>query len=1427
MNNFDKNIVKLTHNNYGEWRMSFRGVLMFYDLIGQLDPLNSRPNSPDDAMTPEEKAIRRAEIAEWDKRDRKANGIMVNSLTSSQYPLFSEKSTALQNYEDIKRHHFGESSANQDVLLKQLENLKQAAPIKEHILAFEQHLENYLNVGGQVDELKKCRLLKSSLSRDWDEYKKTIDTSETVMIPDGTWVRNPITLTYLKHKLISIEIDNASVNKPSTSFANVTRGQNRKPKGKGLFCSNCNKANHSKEKCFSPGGGREGQAPSWWKIKASPETRNPQKGGKPNGKSQGWESDVSLIVSDLGLSMGSLKKEDIILDSGCTTSTFNNLVYFDTIDFSTANQPTQTFSGSANVSGQGTARIPMGKFDIVIPSALYCPSGQVSLISEIQLDELGYKVTKPATNKRVVHDKDSNSFITVTLEDRLLKIRPEPYAFFNRTITPIDANLAHQRLGHCDTKHLHRAISQNHLKGISIIGSFHTNECESCLIGKIQALPHRLQQKPEIPGELVGVDYKGPVEKHSVIEGYNGFIIFRDYYTSYTKIYGVTKKSEALNAIRDFVNWFESETSHKVKAFRTDRGTEWLNNEVMTLLNKAKIKLQPTAGYSAASNGMAEQGIKVIMQRAKTMRVQSGLSKGFWWFCVRHSAYTYNMTPKPDGISPHEKLFGKAPNVNHLRVFGCLAVRLIPKKLRSPLDPPGEKGIFVGFPKNGDGFLIWHGHGTKISRDVKFIENVFPAIKENNETDELAQDDMVSWSVFDMLEDELSEVITPVVIPREMPPMVHSTTPTGAESQTTDTPNPPSTPTATRTISSEHSSSTNFSPSSASLIPSTPTSEGNVEIANHSETNEVSQDGQPSAAIRKLQSDLGPAFTLQPDQTRQSRAQRVAKSSNALAHSTGEMPNATDFDDSVNTTNELQEAISYSLMFSDHLEAPLTYNEAMGSTVSHKWRESIDKELSSLKENGTWSVVKRPNDQKIISSKWVFTIKPDGRYKSRLTARGDQQPNSGLGVFSATIRSETLVFLFALQVHYGLSARIVDFVTAYLNSHLKSPVFMHFPQGWGGMTDKANCLRLEKCIYGLRESGKLWNEDISRLLADLGFERCMAEWSLYKATIEKEMVVVGLFVDDMIILAKSNKVIDHVVNQLQAKFKLRDLGTPTKLLGLEIEKKGKSLAISQEALIEKLASSFHHDMSLSKPVSTPMEPGFVSSLDESVEIIPQIQQYQSLVGSLLYISRHSRPDICLSVAILTQFMNTAQPKHWSAAKRVLRYLYHTRQAKRTLTTMKKDQLMAYCDASWAADKDDRRSRSGGVIFFNGILLHAWSRKQKTVALSTAEAEYYSMSTAIQNLLFFKILLNFLGLLKDKPMVLNVDCRGAIDLGQSTKNHDRTKHIDLRHHFIRELVMSHKLVIQYVPTEEQVADALTKAVTAPKLKRLQNALNIVL
>lgn len=1400
---------------------------MFYDLIGQLDPLNSRPNLPDDTMTPDEKAERRAEITEWDKRDRKANGIMVNSLTSSQYPLFSEKMTALKNYETIKQHHFGESSANQDVLLKQLEKLKQVSSIKEHLLAFEQHIENYLNVGGHLDELKKCRLLKSSLSSEWDEYKKTIDTSESIMLPTGMWVPNPITLTYVKHKLITIELERASAIKSPTSLANITRGPMKKPKDKGIVCSNCNKANHVKEQCFSPGGGREGQAPAWWKEKAKTKPNKSKNYGKPSYKSQGWESDVSLVVSDFGLSTGSLKREDIILDSGCTTSTFNNLKFFESVDLSTTSQPTQTFSGSANVAGHGTVRIPVEEFDIIIPGALYCPSGQVSLISEIQLDELGYKVIKPATNERVIFDKNSDSFTTVTLQDRLLKIRPESYSFFNRTLTPIDAHLAHQRFGHCDVKNIHKAIALNHLNGIVITETFDSKECETCLVGKMQALPHQIQSKPTVPGQIVGIDYKGPVEMHSVVERYNGFIIFRDYYTSYVRVYGVNKKSDAANVIKDFINWFESETSHRVKAFRTDRGSEWCNNEVTALLSKAKIKLQPTAGYSAASNGMAEQGIKAIMQRAKTIRAQSGLSKGFWWFCVRHSAYTYNMTPKRDGISPYERLFGKSPNVNHLRVFGCLAVRLIPKQLRSPLDPPGERGIFVGYPETGDGFLVWHGHGTKISRDVKFIETLFPAITQKGFDNISAQDDVVNWSVFDMIEDEDPQSLAPVVITREVPQMAHSTTPTGAESQATVTPNPPSTPTEATTNTRGNSSSPTISPVSESLVPSTPSSEETPEIMNYNNRSEGIHEAQPSAARKKLQSDLGPAFSLQPDETRQSRSQRAARTNQALVQSMLKIPNAANFDESANIATAFQEDISYSLMLSDHLTAPLTYNEAMSGPVSYKWRESVNKELTSLEENGTWKVVEKPTEHKIISSKWVFTIKPDGRYKSRLTARGDQQPNSGLGVFSATIRSETLVFLFALQVHYGLQARLVDFVTAYLNSCLQTPVFMHFPQGWGGMTDKRNCLRLEKCIYGLRESGKLWNEDISRLLANLGFERCMAEWSLYKATIENEMVVIGLFVDDMIILSKTNKVIGHVVSHLQAKFKLRDLGTPTKMLGLEIEKKEKYLAIGQEALIEKLASNFHHDMSLSKPVSTPMEPGFIPSLDESVETIPNIQQYQSLVGSLLYISRHTRPDICFSVAILTQFMTTAQPKHWGAAKRVLRYVYHTRQAKRTLVTTNKSQLVAYCDASWAADKDDRRSRSGGVIFFNGILLHVWSRKQKTVALSTAEAEYYSMSTAIQNLLFFRILLNFLGLQKDEPMVLKVDCRGAIDLAQSTKNHDRTKHIDLRHHFIRELVMSRKLIIEYVPTENQIADALTKALTAPKLKLFQNALNIVL
>ena len=378
----------------------------------------------------------------------------------------------------------------------------------------------------------------------------------------------------------------------------------------------------------------------------------------------------------------------------------------------------------------------------------------------------------------------------------------------------------------------------------------------------------------------------------------------------------------------------------------------------------------------------------------------------------------------------------------------------------------------------------------------------------------------------------------------------------------------------------------------------------------------------------------------------------------------------------------------------------------------------------------------------------------------------------------------------------------LDVKTAFLNGDLKERVLMEIPEGFGNEGNKGKVCLLKKALYGLKQSPRAWYEKINDTLLNIGLKKSKYEPCVYYdgEKNSESLLIVALFVDDLFVFSKSEEKRKKLKETLISKFEMTDLGLAKNMLGIRVTQTKEGITWDQKAYVEKLLSKFN--MTDCKPVATPLE-GKLSCGEASEDLdVP----YQELIGSLMYLSVCTRPDICHTLSYLSQFNKSHGIEHWKAAKRVLRYLKGSLDFKLKFEKTGKP-IYGFVDSDWASD-EDRKSYTGYVFKFGGSAVSWESRKQSLVALSSTEAEYIGLTEAAKEATFLR---NFLGEYVEfqEPMILYNDNQSAQKLSSNPVFHKRTKHIDIKYHFVREVLQNGVVKIEYLPTEEMVADILTK------------------
>ena len=493
-----------------------------------------------------------------------------------------------------------------------------------------------------------------------------------------------------------------------------------------------------------------------------------------------------------------------------------------------------------------------------------------------------------------------------------------------------------------------------------------------------------------------------------------------------------------------------------------------------------------------------------------------------------------------------------------------------------------------------------------------------------------------------------------------------------------------------------------------------------------------------------------------------------------------------------------------------------------------EYEKAMQLEMEAINKNNTWEdVYELPEGRKPIGYVWVFNRKIHEnpvRYKARLCAQGFSQTHGFdyFETYSPVIRQASIRIILSIAAAESMYVHQMDVNTAFLNGEIDTEVYMRRPNELGG---DAPFVRLKKALYGLKQASRIWNNNIDIFMKEIDFKQSIVEPCIYIYDDHNSKVIVGIYVDDLIIASQSLEQIHFMKNALMIRYSMKDLGDLNMIIGIKIIRDSNGISMNQEKYINAIVDRFNmHDaydayipMLSTIKFTSYMDPLYDPD-DLTVEDIP----YRQAVGALLYATQCTRPDINFSVSKMSQYMNCYSVPHWQGVEQIIRFLKTTKDScicyKRHRDPAMRNILVGYSDADWASDIESRKSQSGYVFFLNGGPISWASNKQTTVALSSVESEYIALSAATQELVYLRQLLEDMGYPQSKPTTIYEDNQGTIQLAENHGTYSkRTKHIDIRHHYIRDVINRGWLVVEYIPTERQLADTFTKALVLSKFR----------
>ena len=492
------------------------------------------------------------------------------------------------------------------------------------------------------------------------------------------------------------------------------------------------------------------------------------------------------------------------------------------------------------------------------------------------------------------------------------------------------------------------------------------------------------------------------------------------------------------------------------------------------------------------------------------------------------------------------------------------------------------------------------------------------------------------------------------------------------------------------------------------------------------------------------------------------------------------------------------------------------------------WIEAMQEELMQFEKLQVWKLVELPKGKHPIGTRWVFRNKTDDlgvivRNKARLVVQGFYQ-QEGIDyeeVFAPVARLEAIRIFLAYASYKNFIVHQLDVKTAFLYGKIPEEIYVCQPPGFEDANKPDHVYKLDKALYGLHQAPRAWYATLTDHLITNGYTRGAIDQTLFIKKEGEHLILVQVYVDDIIFGSTSPQMCLDFESIMKKKFEMSQMGKMSFFLGLQIKQEDTGILIHQAKYVNDILAKF--DMQDCKSALTPMAARPPLTVDKDGEEVDQ-HLYRSMIGSLMYLTA-SRPDITFAVCICSRYQANPKVSHLTAVKRILRYLKGRCGLGLWYPKNSDFTLYAYTDSDYAGCSIDKKSTSGGCQFLGERLISWQCKKQTTVSTSTAEAEYVAASSCCSQVIWMQLQLLDYGLnFLDTPIMF--DNEAAVQIVKHPVEHSKTKHIDIRVHFIRDCFERKLIHLERVDTENNLADLFTKAFDSTRFNTLVSLIKMI-
>ena len=1095
----------------------------------------------------------------------------------------------------------------------------------------------------------------------------------------------------------------------------------------------------------------------------------------------------------------------LLVDTGATAHIINDVKKFSSFkeNFNRSEHVIELADGTRTkgmVRGSGTVCYKLHDskgipYELKLQDALYIPDYKQNIFSVQRATDGGAKFTFAKGENEMVAKKG----VTFDIEEK------GRLYYLNSAISKKDGKHSigewHRRLGHLNINDV-RKLSKM-VEDMVITDSVVGDQCEVCIATKMTETRSRTPDKRATePFELVHSDLSGPIPINNV-NGYKYIINFVCDYSGLLIVYLLKDKS-ANSVVKATQQYLADISVHgSVRRLRTDNGSEYTAEVFQDLMRERCIKHEFSAPHSPHQNGTAERNWRTLNETANSLLKESNVPKDLWPYAILHATYLMNRRPNHRvGVTPYEAATGIKPSLKKLETFGVVAHAYVHGH-KEKFSNRSEEGIFVGYDRKSPGVLMYFPATRSVnSRRLVIFTNRFSNVSQ------IEKRARVQTSI---------EELEPIARQLQQQQPVGKVVIIEQHQQ-----------------QQQQQVSTSQSTVDLQVVPE---QVGEIETAVlQAEPTRVTQDLAEVKGSNDLSQNLpchpilhpaknSQTVDSQPSNGQTGRPNRIRKRPD---HYDDFQTQYHDEDDDLQGDDDLVHTVVANVNV-DYVykatEIPNSYKEAMDSPESAEWHDKSKEEFDKLDKMKTWEMVSRDQigEKAAIGSRIVYSTKigPDGKEtkRARVVAKGYSQVD-GIDyqeTFSPTVHMSSIRMAAQIMVEYGMEVHQLDFDSAFLNAPVDKEIYMEPPPGY--TKDRSVVCKLLKSLYGLKQAGHLWNNMLNDFLLKQGFTRSLVDTCVYTRFKGKSKMILLVWVDDLLVGSNDLQDLSDFKQSLKDKFSMKDLGPLKHFLGISFECSDGQIAMNQTGYIERILKKF--GLENCNPKSIPCATGINTELSESSKPLQDVRLYREMVGSLIYVMTGTRPDICYVVNLLSQNMVAPTMAHLKLCKQVFKFLKGTKHYDLKFTKAKNGLcLEGYVDSDWGSSPD-RRSISGYCYQLNDTgALNApisWaSCKQRIVALSSTEAEYVAVTDAMKEGNYLRQLLADMTGSKKQAIRLHADNQGAIALSKNAVHHKRTKHIDIRYHFIRYEVDNNIVHLVYVPSDNNIADMFTKPLPSSKL-----------